>query len=530
MKKYNISLIVCCFVASHLKAQDRPIHWLHGFRGDNSAWFKAARATDERDIIGPSYPARKVKNFLTTYTPANSVVAIGSAGDAAYAFKLRLDELNLQPVDQSVANYPPFVIAHSQGGLVTRWAVDRTIPNTTSNMPNARHFGGIVTFGSPHLGARISNAVSGDNISFPEMDIFLNGACKKLGGAMADNVVQNAFGWMADGLKITSIVSGSVQNSKEKICDFLFSDGSQPLTPTTDNNGVVTFIPNSQKFVQRKIIGTFAGTDGAGNTIVDDPILRDYGLGAPGITTLNSMSLTPNVKRINFYGSELDNGAFFRTMHHATNDPAKAAPFQATDAIENTSVSNWQNVTRGQLANKAIANRIEANSVQCGSLWGFAFIPTWAAYCWLQENTANNLRKSAALMEEGVRWIDNADDQWLGMIGAKQQAVVQTSAYCICNVGAYPYSNNQPCSGTEWSRGCFQQSLFSTVTTRQDHDGVVVKSSATGMPGAVSVSDIDMRMEGSQHMQMKNDQRTMEKLLMVFDGRIDVYFRTEKRQ
>ncbi|MEY4936741.1 MAG: hypothetical protein RIS64_3100 [Bacteroidota bacterium] len=95
MKKYNISLIVCCFVASHLKAQDRPIHWLHGFRGDNSAWFKAARATDELNLIGTSYPARKVKNTLTTYTPANSVVAIGSAGDAAYALKLRLDELNM---------------------------------------------------------------------------------------------------------------------------------------------------------------------------------------------------------------------------------------------------------------------------------------------------------------------------------------------------------------------------------------------------------------------------------------------------
>jgi hypothetical protein len=530
MKKYNISLIVCCFVASHLKAQDRPIHWLHGFRGDNSAWFKAARATDELNLIGTSYPARKVKNTLTTYTPANSVVAIGSAGDAAYALKLRLDELNMQPVDQSVANYQPFVIAHSQGGLVTRWAVDQTIPNTTSNMPNARQFGGIVTFGSPHLGARISNAVSGLGINFPEMDLFLNGACKKLGGAMLDGFVQNSFGWMADGLGITGIASGIAQNSKEKICNFLFSDGSQPLTPTTDNNGVVTFIPNSQNFVQRKIIGTFAGTDGAGNTIVDDPILRDYGLGAPGITTLNSMSLTPNVKRINFYGSELDNGAFFRTMHHATNDPAKAAAFQATDAAENTSVSNWQNITRGQLANKAIANRIEANSVQCGSLWGLAFIPSIAAYCWFREYTANNLRKSAVLMEEGVRWIDNADDQWLGMIGAKQQSVVQTSAFCICNAGSSPGSTNRPCTGTQWSQGCFQQSVFSTVTTRQDHDGVVVKSSATGMPGAVSVSDIDMRMEGSQHMQMKNDDRTKIKLKKLFDGDYHWYFLTEERR
>ncbi|MEY4936740.1 MAG: PGAP1-like protein, partial [Bacteroidota bacterium] len=99
------------------------------------------------------------------------------------------------------------MIAHSQGGLVTRWAVDQTIPNTTSNMPNARQFGGIVTFGSPHLGARISNAVSGLGINFPEMDIFLNGACKKLGGAMLDGFVQNSFGWMADGLGITGIAS-----------------------------------------------------------------------------------------------------------------------------------------------------------------------------------------------------------------------------------------------------------------------------------------------------------------------------------
>jgi hypothetical protein len=395
-------------------------------------------------------------------------------------------------------------------------------------MSNGRYFGGIVTFGTPHLGARISNAISGLGIDRPEMDIFLNGACKKLGGAMVEGAVQDAFGWMADGLKITSIVSGSVQDSKEKICNFLFSDGSQPLAQTSDN-GVVTFVPNTQKFLQRKIIGTFAGTDAAGNTVFDDPISSDYRIGGPGITELSNMPLTPNIARINFYGSELDNGIFFRTIHHFATDPVTAPHFQATDAAENAVVGNMQNVTRGQLANKAIANRIEANSVQCGSLWGLAFIPSIAAYCWFQENTANNLRKSAVLMEEGVRWIDNADDQWLGMIGAKQQSVVQTSAFCICNTGSSPGSTNRPCTGTQWSQGCFQQTMLGTVTTRQDHDGVVVKSSATGMPGAVPLSDIDMRMDGSQHMQLKNDPRTKEKLLFVFSGRAHNYFYTIER-
>jgi hypothetical protein len=343
---------------------------------------------------------------------------------------------------------------------------------------------------------------------------------------MVDGAVQSAFGWMADGLGITSIATAAVQDAKEKVCDFLFSDGSKPLSESTDANGVKTFIPNTQKYVQRKIIGTFAGSDGAGNTIVDDPILRDYGLGAPGITALNNMSLTPKIKRVNFYGSELDNGAFFRTMHHSNNDPARIDAFQATDDFENISVSNWQNVTRGQLANRAIANRAEANSIQCGNWWWWGVT---AIYCWHPENRANTLRASAALMEEGVRWIDNADAQWLGMIGAKQDVIVPT-AFCICNVGSSPYQADRACSGTEWSRGCTQQNAFFTSSTRQDHDGVVVKSSATGMPGVVPMSDINMRMSGSQHSQMKNDGRTKDKLFSLFEGDIDQYFKIDKRQ
>lgn len=46
------------------------------------------------------------------------------------------------------------------------------------------------------------------------------------------------------------------------------------------------------------------------------------------------------------------------------------------------------------------------------------------------------------------------------------------------------------------------------------------------MPGAISLTDTDARMEGSQHMQMRNDPNTKAKLIKLYEGGIHSFFRT----
>ena len=508
MKKLSFILfLTVCYL--QMQGQDRTMYWIHGFAGNNSAWFPITRAVQEAGLVS-DFPARRATCIRTPYSsPGNATGVIDLATAASSLQQVFYDNgaNNSGRAENAIA------VAHSQGGLVTRWATDNVIPA----VGHGKYFRGLVTFGSPHAGARISNA---RNLMLPngqsELDVFLNQACNKLGGAIVQDALPE-FGWLANLFGVQSIIDNGAANAKEKICDFLFS---------ADPNGPAP--AKTTLFAQKKILGALTGVDGT-RGVLDDPVISSYAIGAPELNRLNNMPLTSNIVRVNFYGSELDDGVFFRTIHYFFNQSAANHPFEATDSKEEETITK-ANKMRLDLANRAIAKRNEASSVQCGGLWAFAgfgglggFLV--AAVCQGQENRANTLREEAGRIEAGVTWMDNADDQWLGIIGAKQLSV-SASTQCICDVGTVPSITNRPCTARELRRGCEEEMQFHTFGTREDHDGVVVKSSAMAMPGAIQISDIDARMEGSQHMQMRNDPNTKEKMNLLFEGQIDRFFQT----
>ena len=501
MKKFSFILfLTVCFL--QMQGQDRTMYWIHGFAGNNSAWFPITRAVQEAGLVS-DFPARRATCIRTPYS---------SPGNATGVIDLATAASSLQQVFQdNGANNPgktenAIAIAHSQGGLVTRWATDNVIPA----VGHGKYFRGLVTSGSPHAGARISNA---RNLMLQngqsELDAFLNQGCHRLGGAVVQDNIPELNG-LATFFGLQTVLDNTVGGVVDKLCDFLFS---------ADPNG-----PDPAKttlFAQKKILGAFTGVDGT-RGVLDDPVISSYAVGAPALNQLNNMPLTSDIVRVNFYGSELDNGVFFRTIHYFFNQSAAEQPFQATDSKEEDGVAKFTTL-RNHLLSRARSNRIEANSIECGWFW---YVPVMVGPCLVVQQQANHLRSQADQIEDGARWIDNADDQWLGLIGSKQMTVTSSTTQCVCDVGTSAYVANRPCTAREIRRDCFEEVVFRTFGTREDHDGVVVKSSAMAMPGAIQISDINARMEGSQHMQMRNDPNTRDKMLLLFEGQIDPFFFT----
>lgn len=124
--------------------KDRMVIWVHGLGGGPGAWEKPADSTEAGGT--PTYPARKVKSNRPTYSEATTLVAAGGTLNTAIDnfSTTMLATGTVLPTDQT------FIIAHSQGGLVSRAA--GSIGTTGGTL-----FGGIVTFDSPHGGALIAN-------------------------------------------------------------------------------------------------------------------------------------------------------------------------------------------------------------------------------------------------------------------------------------------------------------------------------------------------------------------------------------
>lgn len=482
-------------------AQDPYTYWVHGFAGNNSAWFPVTRAVDERDLV-QDFPARHTLTQRVSYTPPGGTIGVIDLPSAASSLKQEMFRVGAQT--PGIGNNA-FVIAHSQGGLVSRWALDRVIPASTGGAP---YFTGLVTFGSPHLGAKISNSrLNGD------LDIFLNDACNRVGTAILASEVTADLGGFLTFIGLSRTAYNTVQDAKTTICDFMFSSQG-------------TSTPNTNKFAQQKILGAVTAVDGT-RSVAEDPVLNDYAIGAAKLNELSAMTLAPNTIRVNFYGAENQNQLFFRTMHYFFNQSAANAPFQATDAKEQTSVSSIIE-TRNNLANRSLMLREQANAIQCGWWWALTVFNPFTIYgCQVQENRANLLKTRASDIENNLGWFDNCHAQWQSIIGAREETMT-IQERCICEVGTFSVSN-RPCTGRDIRAGCEAETIYTSNVTIHDNDGVVVKESAIGMPGALPLDDATMRMPDSQHMQMRNDDRTKDKLKLLFNGDIHQRFRLDTK-
>ena len=121
--------------------------------------------------------------------------------------------------------------------------------------------------------------------------------------------------------------------------------------------------------------------------------------------------------------------------------------------------------------------------------------------------------------------MDNNNAQWLSLIGGRTQNPTSTRI-CECDAGAIPGTDPNRCASVNVRGGCRWVPVINANARSFETDGVVTKESALGMPGAIPLTEEQMHMPGSQHMQMRNDLNLRNKLNALFRGDYNSYFIT----
>ena len=457
----------------------RRLYFIHGLGGDASSWQRAADACWDNSLNIPGFPARRVRVSRPEYT--NSTLT--TLNSAAY-------EVNSLIVNQAASDITAysmnpqraFIIAHSQGGMVTRSLVHQymtglTIPNF--GMP----FGGFVTFASPLQGATILN-------NRDQIEVMANDACNSLIKGPGNNLNFSIL------LKL--IGKESVTSS---LCDLISYD----LLP-------------------------------AFFTDYYENITNDYLVGASAITLFNQDVAYPaymNMPKVAIGVVEPRENILWRTGNWLINNPNTPPPFEANDDWQfyNTSVyplylNYVSKVQQHQNQITLLAHFAEQlNPFFTPSL--FALTMTGIVY---QMNRKND-------WQQGVNWFNRANLVWETIIGARGYQYTTSTVYVCLNCDGSLFhmnsmitSNQQECINKN-CRQIIPVSATQINTIHKENDGIVKTESAKNLPGATAITpkiyinDVSTY-DGSSHMQIRNDEYLKRSLRKLFDGEYGLFFYT----
>jgi pimeloyl-ACP methyl ester carboxylesterase len=479
----NIFVFISLFCVLELTAQndnDRVVFWLHGLGGNDAAFTKVVEATTFTGA--PGYPERRIGSVQLGYQ--NHTFSLGSAG-AFVESQIRVNDAASSSFGLGFNNN--FIIAHSQGGLVAR-VVDKMYSDFSWL---GRRINGLVTFGTPHQGARIL-----DNIG--NFNTFISSGCSDLSAGVLEEAIPNGF------LIDLIIPNGIVSAVTQPICalageaaPLAFSDFTQPIT-------------------------------------------EDYKINTttPILAQLNSFQ--SNIPKVAFYGVEDQSTMLWRILFNVKDQLPNAFPaFGADDDNKLVNAAN-SNLLKYQTKATFWQNQWSSLASNYCNGWQWFFAPV---YCIFNDGNVNSDRNKAILnrdaWQKGANWWATANDKFSTTIGALDFQEVQSTAF-ECNCESYDYDGNTVSQWTEFSdspncpnygpfSGCnFTgntdiQTTFIPIT--KESDGIVLRESAENFPGAASIG----RMEGSNHQQMRNDSNTKQKLLELWGGTHGSFFITGTR-
>ncbi len=445
------------------------IYFVHGLGGTTDTWSTAS------DYVRRNYQTSAER-------PVYSEFSMDGAGSDLHSSLVNLGTpiLETNNIDDPATS---FLIGSSQGGIVARAANKfySDVPATEAD----RMFGGIVTFGSAHQGARIINNI-------PVLQQLLEEGCSDVVSAFAlGQVPQRA-------LPLVSLTD--LQNGVDEIC------------------GVVT------GFIESQVFGQFLA-----------PITEDYAVGAEKLEELNAFSETSNIPKVAFYGVE-EEPIFWRTMNYFTTDPNSLDYFEANEDDE---LVEWADEFILDIVTKhadAITAYNNAEGVDCPwwTLWGpnIAGCILWEA---LQDE--EDLRTQRDAWAEGLDYMRSLNDQYKMAIGALEIEAEFVSKECICKeydygdlVGTNTFfveSDDECYDYNEQDVSCSPQDNFIFNRIEHPSDGVVLASSAGDIPGGIVRPDLNREMVNTSHQQMRNNSELEVKLTTLFGGGVDLFFRIE---
>lgn len=460
---------------------DRFIYWVHGLGGSESSWVMAATATQIGVIKNGTtvFPARKAEN-ITQIKYDESVSSFPVA-------EFSLHEIihgKRQGISQTI-RAEDFIIAHSQGGLVTRY-LDKDL-NTTNTGNYYRDFGGIVTFGTPHGGAAIINSAQND--VNPPIARFFEDACN----AMTNGPIAEGLGdsWYVKLFKLQK----KANEFRQSMCENVGVFGNTFARLYTGKLGV------------------------------------EYKTNASAILTLKTYTTpTPSVC---FYGIKSKEGLAFDilysyTMQGANNYPHFEAQKSTSDA--KTEATNTMNDYKNKAETKHWYRECKFRLLPLPSLeciWGWKYTYYYQYM-------------------EAVNFIKNADERWQDIIGARVVSYVPVYETICVNPNDLvvnnpnsnaPYLSNkykiadETTSSETPENPCIFPEVPVYITriakqvTYKESDGIVLTESASAFTGAAYKRPL----RDSNHEQMKNDENTRIALMDVYEGRRGSFFYTPPR-
>ncbi|MCO6459976.1 MAG: hypothetical protein J5I59_01115 [Saprospiraceae bacterium] len=518
----------------------RMVFWVHGMNGDASSWSKAATASSVPIVSGPipGFPPRKIFSRLVDYS--NVQVDLSSA-----ALDLDGDLINNPDLPANYDKKNSFIIGHSQGGLVTRALNYQKI---SQGLP--LKYGGFVTFGTPHRGIV---GLTGNNKTlsykfFEYAALSLAAGPAQVLQSIVEDLKSNFF------VKLFKIIPDI--NINDNINDLIRK--SLFYNPVTDQNG----------FILDQI-----------RKEVESGIAKEMAVGSSSLNLLNGFD--PKIPSAAFYAvkkpfihhymdgrQDLLVKPFWALMHYAINNPNENDFFKANDdwmmaeKARDVYLDYYERAMQYQEVidvidnSKCIPGILFPGICVCDhdtyiALRNLPISKNWSttkqAHVCRVIKRKKEMAKLSLLRDKflvGSNWVTAANDLWETAIGG--QSYIYTG-YCYRKIlvddtiveqrylpinGICGQSDAPPVPEGGKALGDWKKEKAGILY--KEHDGAVLAESARDLPFITddmkdSFNNDLARMEGSGHMQMRNDKNTKNALNYIFNGEVGDFFRTEKQ-
>ncbi len=431
-------------------------------------WLHGWKGTD---LSGMHIPAEYVKglyqvNQNTDIPNYNSTQ--GSLEDAADAVSGFLKS-NFDEEGNTERN---FVIAHSQGGLVMRQMGE------LFNEDGYPLYNGLITLSTPHQGAEVADVI----VNQPErIQAVLDDACSSLAAGPAFEQLEEQLGsGLWQGIAKTLIGIGVLGDGIDNVCEF----------------------------------GTGPFLDLGLNEFILEGIEEDL--------TTNSASTIPPMPTANraaFYSWESNVDETFTARFFGALMPGSTPqeyPLFEADASDEVGIRQFTDLT---------------DWYQSREIYWDERAPGWGWICplWAIERELRYDRNRDAF-REGLRFLDDLNSSYRNLIGA-ETIEVEAEESCTCII------NNGPSTQFSFPIDCDEdpgicddietQTRFVSNYLHKQADGFILTESSMAAPGVNHEVQV---MEGSNHMQLKNDSNMEEAIGKIFDdGLGQDYFKTNRK-
>lgn len=319
------------------------------------------------------------------------------------------------------------------------------------------------------------------------------------------------FGTPHQGAYIADLLKTQPERIQRKLTDACKKLAKGPVAEGISNMGV---------------LGQVAVNFGFAGAITDAACKAGVALGFPaavafaktGVEEQLTIEYSGNIPDMN-----TDHNVAFYGIEHGVNDHSLTARF--IGAINSTEDMLYPDHEYTDMKGIEDINKQIDKYTTWWLNWA-AEAPSSQPWTWFTDE--DNIRDA---YKEGVDWFDTLDPSWRELIGSSETTLYNDD-YCNCYFeGNYGDSFDLVCSGPCATLDCnycdYMETVYEVIVTYKPSDGFILAESAMNGPGANYEPEF---MDGSNHLQMKNDSNMEEAVEAIFEFGLGAdYFKTDKR-